>query len=286
MNYGAWAFISSMAMKLTYWFDSLLITWFLGPTHVAIYAVGSMVVSYGSALVDQCNMVFSPQIMSSCAKNDFFSVKDMFKKATLTIISAGTVIFLGFIVFGGEFISLWMGEDFNQGYTITVLLAISKMFDLPAIAGRPVFWGLNKMRYGAYLDLFQGVSTVVLAITFLVLFKMGIVGVALANLAPQLVVSISMGILACRWIDLPAVWLSKQVLLRWVALMAAFYLICICLMHLLPSSGWGWFVVKVAVAVGVYVPLVWAILLCRQDKIQLQAYIVGTFSSESPNATV
>jgi O-antigen/teichoic acid export membrane protein len=282
MSYGAWAFVSGIALQLTYWSDSLIITWFLGPAYVAIYAIGAMLISYGSTLVDRCSVVFSPQIMKDCAKKDFFAVKDLFKKATITMLGVGTIIFLGFIAFGREFIELWMGENFRQGYEIVILLAISKMFGLPVLAGGAVFWGLNKIRYSACLNLVQGVTSIVLGVIFIALFEIGIVGVALGNLAPQLVASVFIWILVCRWINLPVGWLPKQVLLRWVTLIVVFYLICVCIITFLPSGGWVWFAVKVLLAVGVYVPLMWVILLSKENKIQLWTYLVGARSQKSP----
>lgn len=283
MSYGFWAFIGGIAMQLTYWSDSLIITWFLGPAHVAIYTIGTMLISYGSSLVDRCSVVFSPQIMKDCAKEDFSAIRTLFEKSMLILMSVGTLIFLGAIAFGREFIELWMGEGFRQSYTIVVILAISRMFSLPALAGRPVFWGLNRVRHSAYLSLIQGLAGVVLGILFLVLLKMGIAGVALGNLVPQLAITVLMWILVCRWIGLPANWLLKQVLLRWVVLVAAFCLICAGIMHFLPSGGWAWFIVKVAVAVAAYVPLIWVIMLKGQDKIQLRAYLVeATRSTKAP----
>lgn len=284
MSYGFWAFISGVAMQLTYWSDSLIITWFLGPTYVAIYTIGAMLISYGSSLVDRCGVVFSPQIMKDCANEDFFAIRNLFKKTTLILISVGTLIFLGAIAFGREFIELWMGEGFRQSYVIILILAILRMCGLPALAGRSIFWGLNKVRYSACLNLIQGLASVVLGVIFLAIFKMGIIGVALGNLVPQLVGSVIIWILVCRWIGLPASWLLKYIFLRWVLLIVAFYLICACMMSLLPSGGWVWFSAKVALVTAAYIPLVWVILLSHQDKIQLKNYLLEARSPRSSKA--
>ncbi len=286
MSYGLWAFVSGIALQLTYWSDSLIITWFLGPTHVAIYAIGAMLISYGSTLVERCVVVFSPQTMKDCAKEDFFAVCSLLKKATITIISTGTIIYIGFIVFGSEFIQLWMGESFHQGYIIVILLAISKMFGLPVLAGGAIFLGLNKVRYSAYINLIQGVASVVLGMIFLLIFKMGIIGIALGNLAPQLIASVFIWILVCRWIDMPVGWLPMYSFLRWLVLIVAFYMLCVFTMNFLPSGGWGWFLIKVVVAVATYIPLVWFVLLSSQEKNQLRVYLMENFSKKYPKAVV
>lgn len=286
MSYGFWAFIGGIAMQLTYWSDSLIITWFLGPAYVAIYTVGAMLISYGISLVDRCSVVFSPQIMKDCAKEDFPAIRTLYHKSMLVLMSVGTLIFLGSIAFGREFIELWMGEDFRQSYAVVVILAISRMFSLPALAGRPVFWGLNKVRYSAYLSLIQGLASIALGILFLVLFKTGIIGVALGNLVPQLVITVFMWILVSRWIGLPSGWLLQQILLRWAVLVAAFYLMCVGIMHFLPSAGWSWFIIKVTVAVAVYSPLIWVIMLNKEDRTQLQSYLLEATGSKKPPKAV
>ena len=71
---------------------------------------------------------------------------------------------------------------------------------------------------------------------------------------------------ALQWIRFGWGTFLKTQLSRWTLLAAVFGLACVAVNQWLPQGTWLWFAAKVALAVMIYAPLAWFILLPRDER--------------------
>ena len=136
-------------------------------------------------------------------------------------------IMTGLIVFGHEFLSLWMGATrADRGYPVLCILASSQFFALASNIGGPIYSGMNRVKVGACITLLQGIINLGLTLFFVMSLNMGINGVAWGTFFPRIVFACLAGYLAMRWIGLKVSVLVSALLWRWAMATALFFGAC------------------------------------------------------------
>jgi O-antigen/teichoic acid export membrane protein len=282
-SFGMWAAVGSMAFQLLTWFDMLMVGVFLGPAVVTLYTVGAQFVIYGRNLVGECAAPFGPQIIKDCAVNDMPGLRYLIPRAGSVIMGLSTLMFLGFVFFGREFIRLWMMDRgagdtfetftrFDVSYEVLMILSLAQWASTATIVLGNVYNGLNRVRFAAMLTLAQSLISAAAVVTLL-LTGAHLAGVALGGAIPRVIFAIVSTMVVLRWIRFGWLAFVQTQLLRWTALAATFALICLTVNWQLPHGTLLWFAIKVGLAGLAYAPLAWFILLPRDERVRWGAMI-------------
>lgn len=282
LGFSVWAFVGSIAMRLLYTTDTFVIMILLGPKEVTYYTVGGMLLMRSRELVLQCARVFSPQIMQDCAREDWKSLRILFRRGSNLTMAVAIPIMTGLIVFGHEFLALWMGPHrADRGYPVLCILAASQFFALATNIASPIYSGLNRVRLGACFTLLQGVTNLGLTLLFVMLLDMGIEGVAWGTFYPRIVFACLAAYLAMRWIGLGAFLMIRTLVWRWVLATALFFGACWAIRTMLPQGSWSIFLTKTALAICAYAPLAWLVLAQREERDRIYGFLVGKLSQRA-----
>src|SRR5690606_31980349 len=130
IQYSFYIFIT-MLMDQIYWrSDQVILGIILGTTSVAVFSIGSQIVTYYMTLSTSMSGVFLPNITKkvfSDGTNDELS-DILIKVGRIQYILLGMVL-TGFILYGREFIAIWVGEEFNKSYYIALIIMIPFTID-------------------------------------------------------------------------------------------------------------------------------------------------------------
>lgn len=291
-GFGIWAFIGSIAVQMLYWTDLIVITVFLGPAMVTFYAIPLMLIQYSRGFVGQISNVLGPQTIKAGSVSDYEELQWLFGWGSKIAMFIAIPLFVGMIVFGTEFITLWMGTEYRMSGSILILLAIPQLFDMVVRAGGGVIWGLGRVKVNAVMSLLQGFINLALTLLFVGPLGLGLQGVALGTLIPMVLFAIVLVSLILRWIHFPVRGFIRQSVLQWciaaVLLFGVFHAV-----RLLPGQGqWLVFGVKVAVLAVASFVLGWYVVLSRSERsllgkrirglIPRRAEAVGEFACGNP----
>lgn len=180
--------LASIADQIFWKADQLILGKIYGTAIVAIYSVGAQIYNIYMSFGTQISSVYYPRM------SELYHQDDGLKKVSDLFIEIGRVVFLvlllilsGFIVFGEDFISLWVGPDYHQAYYVAILVMIPFSIDLAQNIGLSILqitgqYGFRAKMYfwAAIINIF---STIFLSIV------MGIVGAALSTGLTMLVTS-------------------------------------------------------------------------------------------------
>lgn len=180
--------LASIADQIFWKADQLILGKIYGTAIVAIYSVGAQVYNIYMSFGTQISSVYYPRM------SELYHQDDGLKKVSDLFIEIGRVVFLvlllilsGFIVFGEDFISLWVGADYHQAYYVAILVMIPFSIDLAQNIGLSILqitgqYGFRAKMYflAAVINIF---STIFLSIV------MGMVGAALSTGLTMLVTS-------------------------------------------------------------------------------------------------
>jgi len=168
--------------------DSLVIGKWLSMDAVGVYGIAALLTRYMGLMVTTGMGVLMPRFTALHASNDDEKIKEIFVRSLH--ISA----FLAFgccmlaIIFGGQFITLWVGKDFADSTIVLWILSFSFAFDLSQTPGIGLMYALKKHRFYAIATTIEAIANITLSI--LLVTKYGIIGVAMGTAISMLIVKI------------------------------------------------------------------------------------------------
>lgn len=276
LGYNLWALAGKLAYRFLYWLDIVLIGMLLGSRPVAYYSIAAMIIFHARNLILQSSYILTPQMVKECARKNWFGLQQMFIRGSNMIMGIGILLFIGFVVFGREFISVWMGSEYQTSYTILFVLSLAHLISLPSMLTSPILGGLNKIYIETSLTLAESALNIGLSVMLVVFTPLGIEGVAWGTFVPRIVVSFLAIIIAGRLIFINKKIFFEQAVGRWVLLGVVFFMVCVALRSLITVDGWLGLLSKVSLAVVIYLPLMWIVLLSKEDR----KYAFGLLSSK------
>jgi len=182
-NYGSVTFMISLATKLRFKTDAIVIGTFLSAAAITPFAIGSRLVDYATDMVDSLAQVFTPMSSHFDAKGDTDRLRSIFIAGNRGCALVIFPICAGLVILGKSVIQVWMGAKYMQiSYTILLILLIpSTMRMAQATSGR-VLYGMARHKMLAIVTFSEGIANVVLSI--ILVRRYGIVGDAFGTAIP------------------------------------------------------------------------------------------------------
>lgn len=179
-SYSIWIFLAIIVDKVNWSVDNFILGAVSGTAAVSIYSIASTLNQLFLNLSTAISSVLLPK-MSKLVANNVSS-----EQLTDEMIKVGRiqnyVIFLmcsGLILFGKQFITLWVGDGFEESYYVTLLLIVPVCFPLIQNIGLSIMQAMNRFK-------FRSISTSIMAafnviISVILAKKMGATGAAIGS---------------------------------------------------------------------------------------------------------
>lgn len=124
--FSAFLFLNTITDQLTFSTDNVILGIFSGSIMVAIYSVGSNFKNYFMAFSTSASSVFAPKINKIIAESGSDDeTNEIFIRIGRIQFYIVTLILLGYIFLGRQFVYLWVGNEYSDAYWIGLLLMIS-----------------------------------------------------------------------------------------------------------------------------------------------------------------
>jgi O-antigen/teichoic acid export membrane protein len=201
LSFGSKSLLQGLAASGLYQANSILITYFLGPSALAIYSRQRALVTNVLQFIRQYSQVFIPASSRLDAKGDTEALRRMMIDASKYALYLMTPLTLVLCLMGGPLLNLWMGP----GYEAPVVLAILAVGHL---LGGPhgtysVLMGMGRHGRPAIYELLTTASGIALAVLLIGVLDAGLIGAAVSVGLP---VAVGRGVIlvwyACRLLDL------------------------------------------------------------------------------------
>ncbi|MCC7257258.1 MAG: oligosaccharide flippase family protein [Gammaproteobacteria bacterium] len=265
LGYSWWSFLATISSHLKFRVDSLVIGYFLGPVQVTHYFIGARLVEYFRTVIIQTTDIAMPVLARYHALNqeNILAARVM----TLTKLNGVLAAFAGgfLCLIGERFITLWMGDGYQQSYAVLVILALASTFELLLQPTRSALFAAARNRPYALSELVEALCNVVLSIALVQ--GHGLVGVALGTAIPLFLIKmVFVPLYAARALGLGAVRLYGA-MLGPVALAAAFLLLVGQLANpFLANGGYIQLLVTGAGAAGLFLVLAYRLVFDEAER--------------------
>lgn len=186
--YGGITVVISIADIMRLNLDRCVIGKMVGLTDVGVYSVAALIIRYMTQLVTSGMGVLVPRFAALDGVKEHTKLQSLFLRSlSLSAILAFGSSMLA-IIFGGRFITWWVGKEFDGAIPVLMIIAIAYAFALSQNPSIGLMYALKKHHYYAIATIIEAVANVVLSI--LLAPKYGIIGVALGTAIPMLIVKV------------------------------------------------------------------------------------------------
>lgn len=124
-----------------------------GTVSVAIFALAIQFQNIYISFSTSISSVFLPRVTSMIGKeNSDQYVSDLFIRTGRIQFIIILFVLAGFVLFGRQFINLWVGHEYSEVYGITVLLFVSMLVPLVQSLGNTILRARNQMKFQSVLS--------------------------------------------------------------------------------------------------------------------------------------
>lgn len=186
-TYSSYAFLTTVAIKLVYQTDYLVVAAFVGAAAVTPYGYASALCRYADQVVGAMGATFVPAASTYEAAGDTARLLILYKNGTRATLAVSLPILITLILRGHSFIGLWIGPQYSHtSGTVLAILCISYLFSFANRTAGSIAFGIEMHKKIALWAIGEGVAN--LALSILLVHWYGIYGVAIGTLIPSLVV--------------------------------------------------------------------------------------------------
>jgi len=187
LNFSVYAFISSIAWRLLFMTDNIVVGFALGPVAVTFYAVGMNLAGTLRESVGNITALYAPLAYQMDALDEKESLRRLFisgSRIALVYVLAGITTL---VIVGRPFLGLWMGSAFvDSSGPILILLSVEAGFFALSFTSTQVLYAMNRPRVYAWLSLSDAAVNFALSATLV--GWVGAVGVAWGTVIPACLV--------------------------------------------------------------------------------------------------
>lgn len=178
-KYSFYIFLNVIIDRIYWGTDRIIIGKYIGVSAVGIYSIASIFNQVYMNMSTAISGVLFPKINILVVENKLKELSDLFIKIGRIQYLLLGLISSGFIVFGKEFIYLWLGDGYSEVYTISLWIMIPLTIPLIQNTGIAIMQARNLHQFRSILYFFIAILNIINSIQLVKNY--GAVGCAVAT---------------------------------------------------------------------------------------------------------
>lgn len=186
-NYSIHVLVNNLGQKAIYYSDTMVIGIFLGPVQVTFFAIAGSLIEYLRRLMLISNNVLNPLVSDLEARSDSESIRTVVTTgARLSALLAFPIAAI-YLILGRQFVGHWMGAEYaSVSGDVLAILCLGAALSTPQSTISNALYGISRHNIIARLRIVEALSN--LALSLALVGTMGITGVALGTVVPQIAI--------------------------------------------------------------------------------------------------
>jgi O-antigen/teichoic acid export membrane protein len=188
-GYGLRNVVGQVARMVIYRIDLTVVGMFVGIGHITYYSIAGALISYASALCTSFTFAFTPRFTQLKSSNGDDDLHRLYLFGTRVTGMVVTGLVAGMLIFGKDFIRLWLGASYVNGpWTdrsdiIMVILILAHLPYMLQSISRQLLLAMARVRFLMWLNVCEAIAN--LSLSLLLVRRYGPAGVALGTLFPM-----------------------------------------------------------------------------------------------------
>lgn len=198
--YSGNAFFAMLAGRLSFHSDAFVIAPTLGAAAITLFSLPAKLVEMSKAVLRSGTTTLTPAFSRLEAQDDLVGLRTLFLTCTRTAWYTALPVQSGLLCLGRPFLRLWLGGDYAErcAPVLYVLASTASLTIAQSVASR-VLYGTGRLRGFARATLAEGLTN--LALSLVLVFPMGVVGVALGTSVPHAAFCLFVIATVCRYLQ-------------------------------------------------------------------------------------
>ena len=257
--------LNMIADQINWNVDKVLLGRFSGTVAVAIYGVGGQLNTMYMQLSTTISNVFIPQVNRIVADNDDnVCLTELLTKVGRVQFILLSMVVVGFIFLGRNFITLWAGKDYGYSYMITLLLIIPATIPLIQNLTLEIMRAKNMHKVRSFVYFAMAICNVFISIPCIRYW--GAQGAAIGTAITLIIFDcIVMNIYYHKYVGLDMRYYWIQIL-KFVPAFVPIIMLEILLQHFFPSTGFAALIGQGIAYMAVFTVFMWMLGLNETEK--------------------
>ena len=149
-----------------------------------VYYPGAQLMRYLRNLINAVALPLIPVVSHEEAEGELAKVQALYLKAVRYVAVFSFTVAAGVIVYASAFVNLWLPPEFFEAAQVMQILAVGTAFLLPQVIGNAILFGIEQHR--KLLIVLAVESAMKLGLAFWLVPRYGLLGMAVAVAAPQI----------------------------------------------------------------------------------------------------
>lgn len=191
-GYSSFVLLLQLASRISFQTDTLVLASVVSVASVVWFGVANNMLLYLTQFVTSISKVLMPTVSELDAVGKPEVIRNHYLRLTRIVGLLVFPICLGLHLFGHDFISLWMGEGFNEtsSQVLSILALGYSIFLVQRAVGFPIFMGTSEMKVPTIMMFIAALINLLLSIWWGKVY--GVIGVAWGTTVPTLMVSLAL----------------------------------------------------------------------------------------------
>lgn len=181
LAFTVWIAIATLASRLSLGMMSTILANTTDSATVAIFGIAVTFETYAYTFSTAISNLFLPKVTALTESKDFAALnKSSIRVGKFQMMVSGLIL-LGFIVFGQDFLGLYLEPMYANSYFPAILLLLDVMLNCTLIIPQTTSYAMGTIKYVSLIDLFG--SIIRLGLCWLMAFYLGMIGLVVCYVA-------------------------------------------------------------------------------------------------------
>ena len=164
-GFSFFVFLRTVSNQVYWQLGQLVLGAVVGVSAVAGYSIAIQISTFYVFLSCAMNGMFLPKLSLICAAtNDMTEVNGIFCKIGRLQLFIALTVFFGFVLFGRQFIQIWIGPGFGATYWVAVIIMAAYLICISQSVGISILEAKNKHAFFAYVSVSAIILNILLCI--------------------------------------------------------------------------------------------------------------------------
>lgn len=253
-SFSIWVTVSTLAMRLVFNITPSILGVVASSAAIAVFGVVTTLEGYTYLITSAINGMFMPSISRILSREDGEKdLNDLFISVGKFQFVLNGLIVAGLFAVGKIFITLWMGEDYQQAHIGALLVVIPGLFYNSLQIANTTMIVQKKVKVTAWVNVATGLINVILSFPLSKFF--GVIGACISICAAYTVRAVLLNIIYHRQLPLNIPAFIINCYLRMSAPVILTIAAGLVMNYFVPDAGWIVFFIKAAAVAVLYLLL-------------------------------
>ena len=254
LGYSGWVTITALSQRLIFNIAPSILGIVSGSVEIALFGIASSFEGYIFSIANALNGLFLPKVTKISTKGeDILPLMVKIGRIQLYIVS---LLVLGFVAVGQDFLQLWLGSGYESVYICVVLLVVPSIFYLPKMIANNAILAQNLVKHQASVFMLMGVFNLIVG--YILADYFGAIGFSISIFCAYMIRSIGMDMIFYKDLNLDLVRFYRESYLSMTPQYILLLLISIVIANFWIATSWIYLLVKTASFICIYLYVIYA----------------------------